>query len=80
MNYHRLQDIGFRITLKRDEEKTKTEKSSEGVNSFKSFAVHEPLNILSLKTRLLNPDGDNKVSNHFINKQSHIEGPSKHEK
>jgi hypothetical protein len=55
--------------LKRVEEKTKKPQNPpKGLTKLKSFAVPEPLNLLSLKTRIINPEGDNKIfSFHLLN-------------
>jgi len=46
--------------MKRAEEKTKKlQNSPKWLTILKSFAVPEPLNILHIKTRALNPEGDN---------------------
>jgi len=48
--------------LKRVEEKTKKPQNPpKGLTILKSFAVPEPLNLFSLKTRIINPEGDNKI-------------------
>jgi len=48
--------------LKRVEEKTKKPQNPpKGLTILKSFAVPEPLNLLRLKTRIINPEGDNKI-------------------
>jgi hypothetical protein len=61
--YHLLQYGGFSIQLKRAEEKTKNPQNPpKGLTILKSFAVPEPLNILHLKTRVLNPEEDNNIS------------------
>jgi hypothetical protein len=61
LNYHLLQDSGFSIPLKWAEEKTKKPQNSpKGLTVLKLFVVPEPLNILRLKTRVLNPERDNK--------------------
>ncbi len=64
MNYHYLQDGGFSISLKRAEEKTKKPQNPpKGLTVLKSFAVSGPLKNLRIKTRGLNPEGDNKKKN-----------------
>jgi hypothetical protein len=61
LNYNRLQKGGYSNPLKRAEEKTKKPQNSpKGLTVSKAFTVPEPLNILRLKTRILNTEGDNK--------------------
>ena len=61
MNYHRLQDRGFNLPLKRAEEKTiKPQNPPKGSTELRSFTVFEPLNILRLKMIVLYPEGGNK--------------------
>ncbi len=61
--YHRLQDGRFSILLKQTAEKTeKPQNPPKGLKVLKLFAVPEPLNILCLKTRVSNLEGDNKQS------------------
>jgi hypothetical protein len=54
------------LPIIRTEEKTKKPRNSPKVLTvLKSFTVIEPLNILRLKMRVLNPEGDNKNFCHF---------------
>jgi hypothetical protein len=66
LNYSRLRDVGFSIPLKRAEEKN-PQNPPKGLRVLKLFAVPEPLNLLRLKTRVLNPEGDNNLfTNRFF--------------
>jgi len=60
LNYLRLVDDGFSILENQGWRKNKNVlKPSQGLTLLKPFAASEPLNILRLKTRDLNLEGDN---------------------